>query len=284
MKDTVSPAANHKQSILLITLRQILRPFIRLLLEHGITYTMLLEELKRIFVQVAETEFQIGNKQQTDSRITLITGVHRKDVHRIRNESSEKILPKTNFGAHLISQWVGNPKFLDASGLPKVLPKLGLENDIASFESLVASVSKDIRSRPVLDEWLRTGLVEILEGDLIKLNTEAFIPPEDLEQKLFFLGMNIHDHMAATVHNLQGKGPSMMERCVYYDGLTEDQVLSLHEIAREKGMDFLKYINQQALSYQTNNPPQDQGKNAFRMNTGVYFFYESKPNDPMQSE
>ena len=67
-----------RQGLLLGTLRKVLKPCVRLLLTHGITYTQMLEELKRVFVQVADEEFVINGKRQTDSRITLLTGVHRK--------------------------------------------------------------------------------------------------------------------------------------------------------------------------------------------------------------
>jgi len=37
-------------------------------------------------VDVAVKEFPVDGKPQTDSRVTLLTGVHRKDVKRLRNE------------------------------------------------------------------------------------------------------------------------------------------------------------------------------------------------------
>lgn len=64
----------------------VLRPLVGLLMEHGLTFPWLSGVLKSVFVDVAEKEFRLPDKRQTDSRITLLTGVHRKDVRRIRRQ------------------------------------------------------------------------------------------------------------------------------------------------------------------------------------------------------
>ncbi len=272
--DTInSDFTQHRQALLLVTLRKVLKPFVRLLLAHGITYTQLLEELKRSFVQVADEEFVIDGKRQTDSRITLLTGVHRKDVHRIREENTLDITPKASFNAQIIGQWIGNSRFLDDEGQPKALPRLNTSEE-ESFETLVSSVSKDFRARPVYDEWLKQGMIRLLEDGKVTLNTEAFIPKQDLEQQLFYLGMNIHDHLAATVHNVTVDQPKMLERCVYYEDYTAEQIDKIHQLVKQNGMKFLKSINQTSLNMK-NDPvesPIDAPK--YRMNTGIYFYYE----------
>lgn len=280
---TDSPEFN-QQSLLLNTLRHVLKPFVRLLLAHGITYTVLLEELKRIFVQVADEEFIIDGKRQTDSRITLITGVHRKDVHRIREEKNIETSPKSSLGAQIIAQWTGNPDFLDADGQPKILSRLQSEDDKTSFDALVASVSKDFRARPVFDEWLQSGIISLVEDKKIKLNTEAFIPKQDLEEQLFFLRMNIHDHLAATVHNVSSAEEKMMERCVYYDNLTQAQAEQLHSLVKQQGMKLLKNVNQTAQTLKSQNNATINGDHQakFRINSGVYFYFE--PTQPSQKE
>ena len=146
-----------------------------------------------------------------------------------------------------------------------------------SFESLVANVSKDFRSRPVLDEWLRLGFVTIDYNDCVRLNVQAFIPNQDLEYKLSFLAMNVHDHTSAAVSNLSHQNEPMLERCVYYDGLTEVNVEILHDLARQSGMNTIKTINRRAAALkaaQTVLPVRRESDKAnHRMNFGVYFYH-----------
>lgn len=266
------------QVILHDTLRKVLRPIVRLMLAQGIDYTMLLEDLKRVFVSVAEDEFKIDGKAQTNSRITLLTGVHRKDVQRIRDEGNENTEPPSSFSAEIFGIWLGNIKYLDKTGQPSALPRLASKGDV-SFESLVASVSKDFRARAVLDEWLRLGFVSIDFDDNVRLNVQAFIPNQNLEYKLSFLARNVHDHIAAAVSNLSNKNAPMLERCVYYDGLTAANVELLHELARRNGMNMIKTLNRRAAALKAAQT--EPGKDARResdkanqqMNFGIYFYH-----------
>ena len=66
-------------------LRKLLRPLVRLMLAHGITYPYLSDLLKGLFVEVAEQDFRLDAKAPTDSRVSLVSGVHRKDVARLRS-------------------------------------------------------------------------------------------------------------------------------------------------------------------------------------------------------
>lgn len=273
MSDSPSPLSK-TQSLLLATFRTLIKPMVRLFLAKGVTYPLLLEEIKRCFVEVADDEFKIAGKAQTDSRLTLLTGVHRRDVHRIRTEAPLDSSAKPNFSAQIIAQWIANPRYLNALGQPRLLARSQKAGEDCSFESLVATVSKDIRARPVLDEWLRTGIVTIDDEGLIHLNTEAFVPTSDLNDLLFFLGMNIHDHLAAAVNNTL-TSEKMFERCVYYDALSLADVQQLHGWMQEHGMGLLKAANQKAMQLtaarQTDTAAQTSG---YRMNTGVYFYYE----------
>jgi hypothetical protein len=275
MSNILHTSLNQNNSVLLATFKKVVKPLVRLFLEKGITYTLLLEELKQVFVEVASEEFKIDGKAQTDSRITLLTGVHRRDVNRFRNSSTKTQQLKTNFSAQLISQWLGNEKFLDENGRPKRLARSNKVNSNDTFDDLVMSVSKDIRSRPVLDEWLRTNIITLDDEGYLHLNSEAFIPNDDLEQNLYYLGMNVHDHLAAAVNNTLNN-PKMFERCVYYDNLTIGDITELHEITNKAGMDYLKLLNQKSIEASQTDKPNTKTsyETKYRMNTGVYFYYE----------
>lgn len=265
------------RNLLLIALARILKPLVRLLLEHDIKYTMVLEELKRVYVTVADEEFKLTNGEQTDSRITLLTGVHRKDVKRIRSEESGLIAKeprRLSLTSQLIALWLRNPEHLDNEGNPIPLPRLISTGGDHSFEALVAKISKDIRARPVLDEWLNLGLVTLDENDYVHLNMQAFIPNQNLEEKLFYLSMNVHDHLATAVNNIQPDNPPFLERCVYYYNLTQENIDILHKASREFGMESLTKLNRLAMDLkaaQKADATITQDQVLKRMNFGMYF-------------
>jgi Family of unknown function (DUF6502) len=275
MNIILAKASDKAQIALHNALRKVLRPLVRLMLSYGVNYPMVLDDLKRVFISVAEEEFPLEGKAQTNSRITLLTGVHRKDVQRIREIENETPEPPQSIGAQIIGLWLGNKKYLDASGKPIDLPRLASRGEV-SFESLVASISKDFRSRPVLDEWLSQGFVSLDNDDFVHLNIQAFIPNLDLEEKLAFFSMNVHDHMAAAESNLNSLNNPMLERCVYYDGLTPENIEILHQFSKQSAMSTIKAVNRRAAalkSAQTETTRRQSDRTTKRMNFGVYFYH-----------
>ncbi|MGB5709236.1 MAG: DUF6502 family protein [Arenicellales bacterium] len=255
--------------------KQLLRPLVGLLLDNGLTYSWLTKVLKMIYVDVAESEFGLEQKPQTDSRISLLTGVHRKDVRKLRSSDKETFDPPTSIfiGAQLVAIWTTEERFLDTSGKPAPLPRLSssLENDDgSSFENLVTLVSKDIRPRAILDEWLRLGAVSMDQDDRVSLEIDAFIPAKGFDEKMFYLGKNVHDHMAAARANVQSTHPPFLERSVYYDQLSDQSVEELAQLSEKAGMLLLKRLNKRALQLQKRDIKSE--KTGKRMNFGLYFF------------
>jgi uncharacterized protein YbjQ (UPF0145 family) len=262
---------------LVAALRRLLRPLLRLLLAKGMTYPYLANLLKELMVEVAVTHCQIAGKAQTDSRLSVLTGIHRKDIRRLAHayEVSEAPPASVSLGGRLIARWCGDALFLDASRQPRSLPRQSRQAGEASFERLVAAESTDIRARAVLDEWLRLGIVELDADDNVHLISDAFVPKKGFEEKAYFLGRNLHDHIAASVHNLLDQEPPFLERCVYYGQLSPSAVSELASLAEQLGMDALLSINRRARELRA-GAAVDPSLACKRMTFGVYFFDETE--------
>lgn len=251
-------------------LRFLLRPLVKLMLNHQITYPFIIKLLKETYVEIAEHEYKINRKKQTDSRISLITGVHRKDVKALRGSrfNYEDELPAgVTLGGQLVARWCADEKYTDEQGKPLPLPRLG-KNKI-SFESLVRLINKDIRPRSILDEFIRLNIVHVCDDDNVWLHEDALISDEGIKEKAFYLGLNLHDHIAACTHNMAGLEPSMLERCLYYDKLTPEDVETLAAEARKMGVEMLLALNNKALELQKNSKGQIEANK--RINFGLYF-------------
>lgn len=260
-------------AVLITAIRKLLRPLVRLMLAYQITYPFIINLLKSIYVEVAEEEFKVGNKRPSDSRVNLLTGVHRKDVKRLRSEPEEQLkIPRNiSIGAQLISVWLGSEQFTDQTGRPLALPLRSAmdASSYASFDDLVELVCKqDIRPRVILDEWLNIGVASLDRENRVVLNTGAFTPQRGFDEKAFFFGKNIHDHLSASTNNLLGHQPSYFDRSVYYDNLTSESVQQLSELANELGMHALTSLNKSALTLQKKD--QAKSERNYRMNFGVF--------------
>jgi hypothetical protein len=282
--DNKGKSNSDSRATLVAAVSRMLRPLVRLLLSSGITFPAFCDLVKSAYVKVAEEEFKLADKPQTDSRVSLLTGIHRREVNRLRTEPETELdLSQTaSMSALLLTIWSGNPEFLDEQGMPVPLYRLANKGDGKSFESLVQSVSKDFRARVVLDEWLRQGIVTLDDEDKVHLAADAFALPQGIEEKHFYFGQNINDHLAATVHNLAGIEPPFLERCVYYDKLSAESVKELADSTRVIGMRALHAVNKRAAELQKRD--QEKTDANYRVNFGVYNYSEAEAGDETSSD
>lgn len=255
---------------LLRAARLVLKPLVKLLLAGGVTFPQLAELMRGLYVEVAESDFRLRDKAQTDSRISLLTGIHRKDIKRLREmppSEAEAAAKSTPLSAQVLAAWLGRRGYQDAQGQPLTLPRQAASDEPA-FDELVASISKDIRPRALLDEWLRLGMVHA-EGDLLTLNTDAFIPHADQADKLFYFSHNLADHAATASENLLGEKAPRLERSVHRNGLSAARVARLAAHADQRGMALLRELNALAQAEGDDDLTDDAQHRRFTF--GIYF-------------
>ncbi|MBS0452106.1 MAG: hypothetical protein JSS14_12405 [Proteobacteria bacterium] len=277
MSNEPAPSEAHPPRVLVQALTRALRPLVKLMLSRGVTFTYASELLKSLFVEVADRDFRIDDKKSTDSRVSLVSGVHRKEVSRLRQamESGEEAVPAVvSIGAQVVARWMGAPEYIDGDGAPLALARFASEGGDRSFEALVARVNRDIRPRVVLDEWLRLGVVHMDEQGLVHLNADAFVPAKGFDEMSFYLGHNLHDHAAAAAHNLMGAQPPFLERSVHYDGVGADTVAKLAQQAGTLGMQALVTVNKSVLASSKRAGGGGDKSQRQRMTFGVYFYAE----------
>lgn len=262
--------------ILIRAVSKLLRPLIRTLITYGVTFPMLAELLKRLYVTVAEEELAAGEDGPSDSRISLATRVHRKDVKRLRQEGTDEPLSPTTatLGAQIVGVWLAAPEYTDGDGNPLILPRQAAG---PSFDSMVTTLSKDVRPRAVLDELIHQDVVSLTADKQVKLNMRAFIPRKGFDDLAYYYGRNLHDHMAASSHNLRGQGAPFLERSVCYDGLTAESVKKLNVLSEKIGMEALVEINKQAHLLSEKDAGNKDATQ--RMNFGLYYYQQGEPKN-----
>jgi hypothetical protein len=262
---------------LLKAARRLMRPLVRLMMRSGLTFPILADMLRALFVEVAVSDILTDPKARTDSRISLLTGVHRKEIRRLRGlpeDQAAGVPDVVTLASQLIARWVGSAPYTDDAGQPRPLArnKQDAQGSEPSFEALVESVTSDVRPRAVLDDLLGHGVVLMDVDDRVQLNTAAFIPRPGGEEQLFYFARNLHDHVAAAVANISASGtPRFLDRSVHYDRLTHAQATELEEYARKAAMQVLLDVNRRALEL-TEAAPDNQDAAQRRINLGIYVF------------
>jgi hypothetical protein len=214
-----------------------------------VTATETTDLVRRAYVDAATTEeFRLRGRRISDTRIAILTGLSRKEVHKLRSEpeETESVSNLSRIG-RLIAAWNQDPDFTGPYGLPLGIPFEDQPGSEApSFKELVRRHSGDMSPRAMLDELLRTGLAHIDEDGLIRSSGRTYIPSKLDPAAIERLG-KIVGRLANTLDfNNQVDDPDLgrYERVVITDiGLNEDQYRQFNVYLRAKCQQLLETID-----------------------------------------
>ena len=268
-----------RPQIVLTSVLRLLKPLARLLLVSGVTYPAFAAALKRVFLQAAQDELAARGMPVTDSALTLLSGVHRRDVRTLLR--SEPMATKANKAAdaparaqlslasEVVTRWLHDTRFKGTRGRSRTLPR-GADAD--SFDSLVASISSDVRPRAVLDELKRLGATAEDEDGSVRLLAGSFAPRQGFEEMSWLFADNLHDHLAAASANLQGEA-NFLEQSVFVDEITQASAAQLQEAAVLAWKQAFKTVMAKAQTrFDADAQDAEPAERNHRARFGVYFF------------
>jgi hypothetical protein len=252
---------------------RLLRPLARILLRNGISYCTFADLAKWTFVDVATKEFAIKDRKQSTSRVSVITGLSRREVMRVRKlprpDISESI-EKHNRAARVIAAWRREPEFLNIEGKPASLP---MEGNGATFNDLVKRFSGNVPSRAVLDELIHVGAVDLSTDDNVTLLTRAYIPKDYDSHKINILGTDVKHLLSTINHNLQPHiTDPLFQRKVSYDNLPDEVLEKFHKQFNKKAQNLLESADKWLAQYDRDVTPSIEGTGRNQAGFGIFFF------------
>jgi hypothetical protein len=254
---------------------QMLQPLARLMIGHGLQLMPMVELLKKALVDEAQIAYSLSDKASSDTRVALLTGVHRKDVKRLREAPNDSPVtaPMVPIAAAVVARWISEPLYLNADQSARPLARTSRQSGLGEpdFSTLVAEVSRDVGARAVLDELLRLGVVALREDGYAVLKSASFVPKDGLSELFHFLAANVSDHLAAAVHNLapDRQVPLMLEQSAFSLDLSQAQAEQLQLRARQLWSVALKQFLQTATVAKQRSQGDEGPKHRVRF--GVYF-------------
>jgi len=267
--------AEHVASTLSAALHRLLRPVARICLRNGLPYGAFAEVAKRVFVEVATEEFALPRRKQSVSRVSVLTGLTRKEVSRIQElppPDDTGAAERHHRAARVVSGWVRDPEFGEPGGWPA---HLSLDGDRGSFAALVRRYSGDVPVRAILDELVRVGAAEQLDDGKLRLLRPAYLPTSGEADKLPFLGTDAADFIATIDHNLRARPEeTYVQRKVVYDNLPTDAVVALRPLATRKAQALLEELDRWLAPHDRDTNPAVAGEGRMRAGVGIYYFEE----------
>lgn len=276
------PFDNQPQHALINAVFKLLRPLVRILLRNGLPYGAFADIAKRAYADVAMKEFVVEGKKQTNSRVSTITGLSRKEIQRllasietIEQDTAQESVTKYNRAARVVYGWVHDSEFSDADGNTAVLPFESPNKETQSFSALVKKYSGDIPPRAILDELQRVGVVELEGQQNVRLLARAYIPTTGASEKLALLGRDVAGLISTMDLNIHHVTPRpLFQRKVFYDNLPDAAVLELQQILAEKGQSLLEFFDQWMAAHDRDVNPDIKGTGQHAAGIGIYFFEE----------
>lgn len=269
----------------------VLRPLTRLAIDHGVQFNQLMELTKRAMVDSAAraVEPESGDDAPPVSRLSVITGIHRKEVKRlVGSDDLTAVRSEKTPATVLFLRWSTDPAMLEPDGgAPRVLPRRPPQDGGPSFESLARSVTTDVHPRTLLDELQRLALVEHDPvADVVRLRRDSFVPQGRIDELLAFVGANVGDHLAAARDNVAAgqrlaagdttAKPPFIEQALFFDALSAESVAAAGARARAFWTRLLKALGPELQTLEDTDRAAGR-VNDQRIRIGLYFYSEAMP-------
>ncbi len=257
-------------------LLRLLRPLVRLLLRNGVSYNGFAELAKWMYADVARKEFGVPGRKQTDSRVSVITGLTRKEVARLKSiDTADDSVAAQQYhrAARVITGWLRDERYTTPRGAPAVLP-FDADDSVPSFSELVKRYSGDMTARGILDELLRVGTVERDQDGNIQLRMYAYVPKGNDAGKLHIFGSDVALLIDTLDHNLQETQMPRFQRKVAYDNLPVEALPKLRELTEDKAQVLLQEIDNYLSQQDRDVNPAVQGTGRKHAGIGIYYFEE----------
>ena len=251
------------------------RPLVKLLIGRGATFPVVAEQLRQLFVDEAVAEIRARGMKPTSSAVSLLSGVHRKDLRTrelgVAKDVAAGEAPAAPLGlvGQIVGRWMSDARYRSGAK-PRALER---GTGPGSFDELVQGVSTDVGPRAVLDEMLRLNVVR-LDGERIELDTVGMVPHGDFAAMAEALGANLRDHAAAASANLV-EGSNLLEQAIFVDEISPESADLLHRAATRSWRSGLARVMRLADKCVAHDAAkEDASQRRTRVRYGVYFYSE----------
>ena len=215
------------------------------LVRNGIGYSDYISSQKVVFYNAAILELERLNQKKTDSTISLLSGLNRRDVVQFRasQNNEHKVIeslplnPLASVPARVVSLWVDKD-------IGMTIPYTDDEN---SFENLVNEISTEKHPKSILLELQRLGLVHF-DKQYVYLLVKSFTPTQVPLVNQSILANHVAHHLSAGLHNLIFQDNQYLEQAISVDHITEESLKLLNALSLELWEKLSKKLLSEAMA------------------------------------
>jgi len=258
----------------------VLRPLAGFMLRAGISFREFTGLAKSAFVAAASSEFGSAGRPTTVSRVSLLTGISRKEVSRQReilaqgNDSIGTFENKTNDATRVLSGWHQDPDFV-SNGEPKVL-------DAAQFDALCKRYCTDVPVSAARKELQRVGAVSETPEGHFRVKSRYYRPASYDPQWLVNAGGYLNDIANTINYNIDTPDdrPTRFLGRASEHRIDAASVAEFHEFLEREGQQFLETVDRWLTAHRAEDA---SGVATVRLGAGVFFIQEDEQGEAQQA-
>lgn len=222
------------RNTLLRCIRYALRPIVRFCLKHSLKIQDLVECIKIELMDAAHEEIARCDTKITQSRLSILTGLRRREVERL-SIGHTKLAEPSNLIAKVLGRWQDERAYTTSKDEPRVL---SFEGDDSQFHTLVRRVSSDLNPSTVLFELERVGAIERTRNG-VRMTRANYIPAGNALAGFEILSQDMGDLISTVEHNvLKPSDPPWHHLRTEYDKIRVSALESLRSWFLREGHSF----------------------------------------------
>jgi hypothetical protein len=264
---------------LIHTFRTVLRPLVRILFRAGVRFDEFLDLLRGIYVEITIRDAMEAGKKISTGRISILSGVARRDVERLVTSDDWLQVPKPTDVAALaavLHRWHTDATFLGPYGVPLELPLTGQAG--RNFTDLVSGSPMRIDPHSAYEQLLAAGMI-VKSGDThVKVLSRTFVSPEPMSPEMLEHFGTAMRNLASTLnHNMTpAQKVKRLERSVFPDdGLPNELLDEYDAFVRERAQQLISDVDDWLAA--ARRPIQNAEP---RTNLGVSVYQYVVPTEP----
>jgi hypothetical protein len=261
------------------TLRKVLKPLVRILFRAGVRFDEFIELLRGIYVEIVIADAVASEKQISPSRISILSGVPRRDVDRLVATEDWLRIPKPTDVPALVAilhRWHTDSAFLGPYGVPLEIAFSG--GGGRTFLDLVSGSPIQIEPQSAFEQLLAAGVVARSGDTHVKVLSRSYVMPEPVSAEMLEHFGSAMTNLASTLHfNMTPNSTKKrLERSVFPgEGLPEEFIHEFDQYVRERAHAMLSEVDDWLADLERRpikNP-------SARISTGVSVFQYVAPPD-----
>ncbi len=223
---------------------KLVKSVVKISILSGIKYQELSKELKKAFINEASEELESLSEKVNSSRLSVITGLQRREIDSILSAVVETNTLSTRMSliSKVVGQWQFHPNYSKAPSKPKSLTFIGVDSE---FSSLIKSISSDLHAGTILFELERLNLVE-KSKEKIKLKSKVS-KFSSLEESLVLLSNDIETLTSAVIDNIKSSKEKIekipnLHATTEFNKISKSEEVEIRSWLLKEGSSFHKKI------------------------------------------